>query len=342
MKNIEENNTEAYEEDAEMYEHFNLKVDKGQELIRIDKFLVNRIENASRTKIKASAENGNILVNNKPVKPNYRIKPFDVISIVLPNPPRDTDLLAEEIPLDIVYEDNDIILINKQAGMVVHPAYGNYRGTLINALLFHFKNLPHSQENKHRPGLVHRIDKDTSGIIILAKNDFSMANLANQFFERTINRKYVAICWGNLKEDNGTIRANLGRNPKNRKQMTVYSDPDAGKHAVTHYKVIERFKYLTMVECKLETGRTHQIRVHFQHIGHPLFGDELYGGNRVLKGQNTGKYKQFAEKSLANFNRQALHAKSLEFKHPTSGKTMFFDSELPDDMKKIIDDWRNI
>lgn len=332
-----EDNFEETEDESELYEHFKLTMTKGQELLRIDKFLMTRIENATRSKLQAAANSGNILVNGIPVKPNYRVKPFDVISIVLSKPPKTNEIIAEDIPLDICYEDQTIVIVNKPPGLVVHPAYGHYSGTLVNALMYHFNNLPVSKGNEIRPGLVHRIDKDTSGILVLAKTEMALVHLAKQFFDRTVDRKYIALVWGKLADEKGTITGNTGRSIRDRKIMDVFPDGSMGKHAVTHYKVIERFKYCTLVECKLETGRTHQIRVHFQHIGHPLFCDELYGGKAVLKGQNTGQYKQFIQKCFAHLNRQALHAKSLEITHPESGEKMFFDSDLPKDFSTVLD-----
>jgi 23S rRNA pseudouridine1911/1915/1917 synthase len=329
------------EEENELFEHFNLTLTRGQELLRIDKFLMTRIENATRSKLQAAAHAGTILVNGKAVKPNYRVKPFDKISIVLSKPPKTNEIIAENIPIEICYEDDTLVIVNKEAGMVVHPAYGHYTGTLINALMFHFNNLPFAKGNEIRPGLVHRIDKDTTGILVLAKTEIALAHLGKQFFDRTVHRKYIALVWGKLQEEEGTITGNTGRSIRDRKIMDVFPDGSMGKHAVTHYKVLERFKYHTLVECKLETGRTHQIRVHFQHIGHPLFADELYGGMSILKGQNTGQYKQFILKCLNTLNRQALHAKSLEFIHPETGKTMFFDSELPEDFNKVLEMIRN-
>lgn len=342
----EEFDLEQDNEQDELYEHFRLEVTKGQELIRIDKFLVNRIENVTRTKIQNAAEAGNILVNGKPVKSNYRIKPLDVITIVMAHPPREKELIPENIPINIIYEDDDVVLVNKEPGMVVHPGFGNYSGTLLNALMYHFKNLPPHQGKKAehdelRPGLVHRIDKNTSGIVILAKTEFALAHLAKQFFDKTTKRTYVALVWGDLKNDSGTIIGHVGRDLKDRKRMAVFPDGMHGKHAVTHYKVLERFGYVTLVECKLETGRTHQIRVHFKYIGHPLFNDDTYGGDKILKGNNTTKYKQFIENCFQLMPRHALHAKSLGFIHPTTKKEMYFDSELPSDMLMVIHKWRN-
>jgi len=325
--------------EGDFYEHHRIVCDKGQTLLRIDKFLHNRLENTSRTKLQASADAGNILVNDKPVKSNYRIKPYDVISIVLAHPPRVIELIPENIPLNIVYEDDDVVVINKPAGLVVHPGYGNYTGTLVNALMYHFENMP-SQAGDLRPGLVHRLDKNTSGIMLMAKNEYALAFLAKQFFNRTTKRTYQALVWGNLKEEKGTITGHIGRSLQDRKIMAVFPDGEYGKHAVTHYKVLEPFSYVTLVECKLETGRTHQIRAHMKHIGHPLFNDEVYGGDRILKGTTFSKYKSFVENCFELCPRHALHAKSLGFVHPTTGKELFFDSELPDDMQQLLDKWR--
>lgn len=336
MNNIEE--PEGEEQD--LYEHHRLVMSKGQQLLRIDKFLMTRIENATRTKIQQAAEAGNILVNDKPVKSNYKVKPFDVISIVMAHPPRVTEIQPENIPLDVVYEDDQLVVINKQAGLVVHPGFGNYSGTLVNALMFHFQDLPMFNENTTRPGLVHRLDKDTTGIMVVAKNEIALAKLAKQFFDRTTQRSYIALVWGDFAEDTGRIQGFIGRNIRDRKQMDVFDSEELGKYAVTHYKVLERFGYVTLVECKLETGRTHQIRVHFKHIGHPLFCDELYGGKKILKGTTFSKYKQFIENNFDLLNRQALHAKSLGFVHPVSGESLFFDSNLADDLLKVLEKWR--
>jgi 23S rRNA pseudouridine1911/1915/1917 synthase len=337
------NGNEEYngEEQSELFEHYRFVVDKRQSLLRIDKYLVNRIENASRTKIQTAADAGNILINNKPVKSNYKVKPQDVITIVLPHPPREIEIIPQNIPVNIIYEDDVLLVVNKEPGMVVHPAYGNYTGTLVNALAFHLKDNPLFASGELRPGLVHRIDKDTSGTLVIAKNEMAMNKLASQFFNRTIDRKYVALVWGDLKADEGTILGNIGRNPRDRKQMYVFEDGSDGKHAVTHYKVLERLGYVNLVECKLETGRTHQIRVHFKYIGHPIFNDALYGGDQVIKGTTFTRYKQFVQNCFKLLPRQALHAKSLAFTHPVSGQWMTFDSELPDDMQQVIDRWRN-
>lgn len=331
---------EILDEDQELYEHYHIIVDKGQALLRIDKFLMNRLDSVSRSKIQAAAHAGNILVNDISVKPNYKVKPNDVISIVLAQPPREFELIPENIPINIVYEDNDIIIVNKDAGMVVHPGHGNYTGTLVNALIYHFKQLPKKGTDDQRPGLVHRIDKNTSGILLIAKNEIAQAKLAKEFFDHTIDRKYIALVWGDFKDDEGTITGNIGRSIKDRKIMSVFPDGDSGKSAITHYKVIERFGYITLIECKLETGRTHQIRAHLKYAGHPLFNDETYGGNIILKGTTFTKYKQFIENCFKILPRQALHAKSLGFIHPSTGKNIFFDSDLPRDMQEVLDKWR--
>ncbi|HOF46315.1 MAG TPA: RluA family pseudouridine synthase, partial [Bacteroidales bacterium] len=281
------------------------------------------------------------IVNGKPVKQNYRVKPFDVISILMPYPPREIEIIPENIPLDIVYEDDDIIIINKNAGLVVHPGYGNYTGTLVNALTYYFLNKIDNQGNPINPLLVHRIDKDTSGLLLVAKSEYAQIKLANDFYHHTIHRKYYALVWGDFKEDEGTVTAHIGRNPKDRLVMTVFPDGESGKHAVTHYKVVERFGYVTLIECQLETGRTHQIRVHLKSIRHPLFNDATYGGDRILKGTTFTKYRQFIQNCFKLLPRQALHAKSLGFTHPITGKQLFFDSPLPEDMQAVIDKWRN-
>ena len=324
----------------ELFEHHRIVVDKGQQVMRIDKYLVNRLVNTSRSKIQAAAEAGSILVNEQAVKSNYKIKPEEVISIVLPHPPRDTEILPEDIPLDVVFEDEHILVINKTAGLVVHPGVGNYSGTLINALYYYFRDLPLFQTGDMRPGLVHRLDKNTSGILLIAKTELSHNRLAKQFYERTTSRKYLALVWGSLDEEEGRIEGHIGRDLKDRKKMTVFSDGSQGKPAVTHYKLLERLGYLSLVECQLETGRTHQIRVHFKHIRHPLFNDETYGGDQILKGTTFTKYKQFVQNCFQILPRHALHAKSLGFEHPATGEKMFFDSELPEDMTQVIEKWR--
>ncbi len=331
---------EESEDQQELFEHYRFKSDPGQSLLRIDKYLSDRLENTSRTCIQNAANAGNILVNNRPVKPNYKIKPGDIIQIVLPTPPREIELIPENIPLNIVYEDDDVLVVNKEPGMVVHPAYGNYTGTLVNALMWHFKDLPLFNTGETRPGLVHRIDKNTSGILVVAKNEYALNRLSKQFFERTTDRRYNALVWGIPDPPEGTITGNVGRNIKDRKIMQVFKDGSEGKPAVTHYKVLEDLGYISLVECKLETGRTHQIRVHFSYIKHSLFNDQEYGGDQILKGTTFTKYQQFIKNCFKILPRQALHAKSLAFDHPVTGKRMSFDSDLPDDMQMVIDKWR--
>lgn len=328
------------EQEQELFEHHRFVVDPGQELLRIDKYLMYKLSGVSRTKIQAAAEAGNIVVQDKPIKSSYKVKPEDVISILLPHPPKVFELIAEDIPLNIVYEDDEIIIVNKQPGLVVHPGYSNYTGTLVNALLWHFQHLPKASEEM-RPGLVHRLDKDTSGIMVVAKTEYSLAFLAKQFFDRTNDRRYYALVWGDFEEDEGTITGNIGRSLKDRKVQEVFPDGEHGKHAVTHWKVLERFGYVTLVECKLETGRTHQIRIHMRYIGHPLFNDTTYGGDRIWKGTTFTKYKQFIDNCFELCPRQALHAKSLGFIHPKTKQYVSFDSELPADMTALLDKWRS-
>ena len=327
------------EENQELFEHYKFEADKGQEPLRVDKFLMNFIENASRNKIQQSARDGYVHVNGNPVKVNYKVKGGDIVTVEYKNPPREHELIPEDIPINIIYEDDDILIVNKEAGMVVHPGFGNWEGTLVNALAFHFKNLPNMGDDT-RPGLVHRIDKNTSGILIIAKNEKSMTVMGDKFANRDLQRRYLALVWGDMKEDDGTITGHIGRSLKNRKVMDVFPDGEFGKHAVTHWKVVERLGYTTLVECKLETGRTHQIRSHFKHIGHPLFNDEEYGGDRILKGTTFTKYKQFVQNCFKICDRQALHAKSLEFLHPNTEKKMKFDSDLPEDFSILLDKWR--
>jgi 23S rRNA pseudouridine1911/1915/1917 synthase len=324
----------------ELFEHHRFKADPGQSLLRIDKFLSDRLENTSRTRIQNAANAGNLLVNNNPVKPNYKVKPGDIVQLVLPTPPREIELIPENIPLNIIYEDDDVLVVNKEPGMVVHPAYGNYTGTLINALMWHFRDLPLFNTGESRPGLVHRLDKNTSGILVIAKNEFALNRLSRQFYERTTDRRYNALVWGIPDLLEGTITGNIGRNIKDRKIMQVFKDDSEGKAAITHYKVIEDLGYISLIECKLETGRTHQIRVHFSHIKHPLFNDEEYGGDQILKGTTFTKYQQFIKNCFKILPRQALHAKSLAFDHPVTGKRLLFDSNLPDDMQQVIEKWR--
>lgn len=334
---MQENSLEDIDND-DLYEHYRFTASVGQVPLRVDKFLMNFIENATRNKIQQAAKAGNILVNDAAVKQNYKVKPHDVVRVVLAHPPHENLLVAEDIPLDIVYEDNEVIVVNKPAGMVVHPGHGNYSGTLVNGLIHHIENLPIN--SNERPGLVHRIDKDTSGLLVVAKSDFALAHLSKQFFDRTTQRLYYALVWGTIEEDEGTIEGHIGRHFKNRLQMDVFPDGEHGKPAITHFKVLERLTYVTLVQCKLETGRTHQIRAHFKHIGHTLFNDERYGGNEVLKGTTFTKYKQFVENCFKVLPRQALHAKTLGFTHPTTGKFLQFDSEIPEDMQACLEKWR--
>ncbi len=327
------------QEEQDLYEHLRILVDKGQSLLRIDKFLMHRIENASRNRIQNAIEQGNVLVNDKTVKASYKVKPLDVISVVLPHPPRDTEVYPEELPLNIIYEDDDVLVVNKEAGMVVHPGYNNYTGTLVNGLVFHFQQLPTLPGNDGRPGLVHRIDKDTSGLLLISKNERSMTYLARQFFEHIITRKYLALAWGDLEQD-GTVDGYIGRSVSDRRVMAIYDDPEKGKWSVTHYKVLERLNYVTLIECQLETGRTHQIRAHMKHIGHPLFSDATYGGDKIIKGTVFSKYKQFVENCFELMPRQALHAQTLGFTHPSTKKYMHFEAPLPQDFKAVLEKWR--
>ena len=333
------NHTDIEELEEELFEHFRFDVPKGQLLLRIDKFLMNLIPNATRNKIQNAASAGDIYVNDVPVKSNYRVKPLDVVRIMLSHPPFENRVDPENIPLNIVYEDSTLLLINKPADFVVHPGHGNYTGTLVNALAYHFENLP--MNSSERPGLVHRIDKDTTGLLVIAKTEAAMTHLAKQFEAKTTEREYIALVWGTVKEDEGTIEGNIARHVKDRMQMAVFEDPNIGKPAVTHYKVLERFGYVTLVSCILETGRTHQIRVHMKHLGHPLFNDARYGGDLILKGTTFTKYKQFIDNCFKILPRQALHAKTLGFVHPTTGEMMRFDTELPQDMQDCIEKWRN-
>ncbi len=323
----------------ELFEHFRFTADPGQTPLRIDKFLHNYLENTSRSRIQSAANAGNILSNGSPVKPNYRVKPGDIVSLVLPHPPRKIKLIPEDIPLDIIFEDEDVIVLNKQAGLVVHPGYGNYSGTLVNALMYHLKDNPLFHSGEERPGLVHRIDKNTSGLLVVAKNELALNKLASQFFHKTSKRTYAALVWGDMKDEEGTIIGHLGRNPKNRKQMHVFPDGDQGKEAVTHYRVLERLGYVNLVECRLETGRTHQIRVHFQYLGHPLFNDPEYGGDRILRGTTFTKYKQFVQNCFDLIPGQALHARTLGFVHPSSGEDMLFDAPFPAGFSSVLQKW---
>ena len=325
--------------EKDVFEHYKFIADKGQNPLRVDKFLLNFLEFATRNKIQSSIKAGNIRVNNEIVKSNYKVRGGDVVTVVLDYPKEKNELIPQDIPLDIVYEDDDLLIVNKEAGMVVHPGFGNYDGTLVNALAFHINNLPNIS-GEDRPGLVHRLDKNTSGIIVIAKTESAMINLSKKFADRDLDRKYIALVWGDIKDDKGTITGNIGRSLKNRKVMDVFPDAEYGKHAITHYVVLERFGYTTLIECKLETGRTHQIRAHLKHIGHPLFNDNEYGGDVILKGTTFTKYRQFIQNCFKICNRQALHAKSLGFVHPNTKKEVYFDSELADDMQQLILKWR--
>ncbi len=324
-----------------LYEHFRVVVDKGQAPVRIDKYLFERIVNVSRNRIQTAADAGFVMANGKPVKSSYKVKPLDVLTVMMDRPKYDNDIVPEDIPLDIVYEDDDLMVINKPAGLVVHPGCGNYHGTLVNAIAWHLRDVPSYNPNDPQVGLVHRIDKDTSGLLVVAKTPDAKTSLGLQFYNKTTKREYNALVWGIIDEDEGTVEGNIGRNPKDRMQMAVMSDPEQGKHAVTHYHVLERLGYVTLVKCVLETGRTHQIRVHMKHIGHVLFNDERYGGHEILKGTHFSKYKQFVNNCFEICPRQALHAKTLGFVHPRTGKEMFFTSELPEDMANLLERWRN-
>ena len=326
---------------GELFEHHRFVADPGQGITRVDHFLVNRVENASRTKIQEAANAGCILVNNKPVKSNYRVKPSDVVSIVLSFPPREITIIPENIPLPVVHEDESLIVINKPPGLVVHPGHGNYTGTLVNGLAWHFRDKPWFTPGDPRPGLVHRIDKDTSGLMVVAKTEMAKVHLARQFFDKTTTRAYLALAWGTPDPLEGTINGHIGRSTKDRMQMAVYPGGEQGKPATTHYKVVEKLGYVSLVECRLETGRTHQIRAHFKYLGHPLFNDKRYGGDIILKGTTFAKYQQFVQNCFTMLPRQALHAKTLGFIHPATGKEMKFDSELPEDISKVIEKWRD-
>ncbi len=341
MMEYNEEPEEEQDEQPELYEHYRFVADPGQQPLRVDKFLVNRIMNASRSKIQAAAQAGNILVDEKSAKSNQKVKAGQTVTVVMEYPRRSVDLIAQDIPLDIVYEDDHLLVIDKPAGMVVHPGYGNFEGTLVNALVYHYKNLPMFNGDDSRPGLVHRIDKDTSGLLVIAKNDVAKYHLASQFFHKTSYRRYLALVWGTFEEEEGTIDAHIGRSLKDRKVMSVFPEGEFGKDAVTHYKVVERLGYVTLVECRLETGRTHQIRAHMKYIKHPLFNDAQYGGDQILKGTTFTKYKQYVENCFKICPRQALHARSLGFVHPVTNEYMQFDSELPEDMTQLLDKWRN-
>ena len=323
-----------------MFEHYRFVADKGQTLLRVDKFLVARMEKSSRNRIQQAAEAGCILVNGKAVKSNYRVKPLDVVTIVMDRPRYELEIIAEDIPLDIVYEDDSLLVVNKPPGLVVHPGHGNYHGTLVNALAYHFKDNPNYDVNDPRMGLVHRIDKDTSGLLVVAKTPNAKTHLGKQFFDKTTKREYVAIVWGTPSPENGRIEGNIGRSLKDRLQMAVFPDGDMGKHAVTHYETIESFGYVSVVKCRLETGRTHQIRVHMKHIGHPLLNDARYGGDQILRGTTSAKYRQFVMNCFDICPRQALHARTLGFVHPETGEELFFSAPVPDDMTTMIEKWR--
>ncbi len=329
------------EKHNEIFEHHFFTADPGQKPLRIDKFLRDKIQNASRSKIQQAADEGFIIVNGVAVKSNYKIRPGDEISVMRDKEPKNNELIAQDLPIEIVYEDKSVIVVNKSAGMVVHPGYSHEDGTLVNGLKYHLADNPYFQTEEMRPGLVHRLDKDTSGLIVIAKNEHALTHLSKQFADRTTGRLYTAVIWGLPKEPEGTIIGHLGRHPKNRKTMHVFPEGEHGKHAVTHYKVVEDLGYLSIIECRLETGRTHQIRAHMKHIGHPLFNDAEYGGDKILRGTRFSKYKQFVDNAFKVLPRQALHAKTLSFDHPDSNKRMEFYSELPDDMTKLIEKWRN-
>lgn len=339
MQEFAENSEENDEE--ELFEHYSFTAGKDQKQLRIDKFLSNFIENSSRTKIQNTAHAGNIRVNGQPVKPNYKVKPGDEIKVVMSHPPHENLIVPQDIPLHIVFEDDQVVVVNKPAGIVVHPGHGNYSGTLVNALKFHFDNLPSMSAELERPGLVHRIDKDTSGLLVIAKTEFAMNHLAQQFHNRTTRRIYTALVWGNVEDDHGTVTGNIGRHLTDRMQMAVFPDGSHGKHAVTHYTVVERFGYVTLLECRLETGRTHQIRAHMKFIGHTLFNDERYGGDRILKGTTFTKYRQFVDNCFQICPRQALHARTLGFEHPVTHEQMDFESPVPDDITLVLEKWRN-
>ncbi len=330
-------------EDKELFEVYKITADPGQKPLRVDKFLLDRLEATSRNKIQEAAKEGNILVNEKPVKSNYKVKPLDVIQMVVREEPKELVLIPQDIPIEVIYEDDDLIIVNKEAGLVVHPGHGNYKGTLINALIYHFGQLPTSPELNHRPGLVHRIDKNTSGLLVIAKKEEAMTKLAKQFFDRTIDRKYYALVWGDVKEENGTIKTNLARSLKNRKVMDTFEfEGEIGKHAITNYKVVKRLGYVTLVECKLETGRTHQIRIHMKSIGHPLFNDPEYGGEKILKGQNSASYRKFIQNCFDLIPGQALHARSLSFEHPTTKESKSFEIGVPEGFQKIMEKFEKI
>jgi len=327
------------EKDDELYEHFRFVADKGQSPIRLDKFLMDRIQNSTRSRIQAAIEAGTVQLNEQPTKNSYKIKPNDVVRVLLSQPPREDVVLPENIPLEIIYEDDELLVVNKPAGMVVHPAYNNYTGTLVNALTYHFQNLPTGRNGTGRPGLVHRIDKDTSGLLVIAKTEYAMAHLAKQFFDHSIERTYIAVIWGQPDQLEGTINVHIGRSEKDRRVVAPYPDGSQGKHAITHYKVLKPMYYVSQIQCNLETGRTHQIRSHMKYIGHPLFNDETYGGHKIVKGTTFAKYAQFVENCFKILPRQALHAKSLGFIHPTTKEKLHFESPLPVEFTELIEKW---
>ncbi len=330
---------EIEDDEIELFEHHRILVDKGQSLMRIDKFLTEKVANATRNKVQRAIDAGFVLVNGQPTKANYKIKPSDEIRVVLEKPPRETDVMPENIPLDIVYEDSHLLVVNKPAGMVVHPAHGNWTGTLVNGLVYHFQNLPEMKGNAGRPGLVHRIDKDTSGLLVIAKSEEAMTHLAAQFYHHTIERTYLALVWSEPENESGTIIGHVGRSAKDRKVMDVYPDGNQGKHAVTHWKVLKKLRYVSLVQCNLETGRTHQIRAHMKFLGHPLFNDAMYGGDKIRKGTQFSKYKAFVQNCFDLMPRQALHAMSLGFIHPVSKEKLYFETPLPNDFQSVLDRW---
>ncbi|MGB3586511.1 MAG: RluA family pseudouridine synthase [Tunicatimonas sp.] len=332
-------NTEEAEESEELFEHHRLVASPNQELLRLDKYLITFLPNVTRSKVQAAIKEGYVLVNEQPVKSNYKVRPDDEIVVSLPTPPRDTDVHPEDIPLNIVYEDDYLLVVNKPAGMVVHPAYQNWSGTLVNALVYHFQQLPHMQGNEGRPGLVHRIDKDTSGLLVIAKTEQAMTGLAKQFFHHSIERTYLALVWGEPEEPQGTIDVHLGRSLKDRRVTAAFPKGDVGRNAITHYKVLRTLRYVSLLQCQLETGRTHQIRAHMKYLGHPLFNDALYGGSEIRKGTKFTKYKQFVDNCFKLMPRQSLHAKSLGFEHPVTKEQLFFDSELPEDFQAVLAKW---
>lgn len=329
------------DEEVDLFEHHRIIIDKGQALTRIDKFLSEKIANATRNKVQQAIDAGSVLVNGNPTKANYKVKPLDEIRVLLEKPPKESEIYAENIPLDIVYEDSYLLLVNKPAGMVVHPAHGNWTGTLVNGLVYYFENLPEMKGNTGRPGLVHRIDKDTSGLLVIAKTEEAMTGLASQFFHHTISRTYIALVWGEPEKDEGTIIGNVGRSAKNRKVMDVYPDGEQGKHAVTHWKVLKRLRYVTLIQCNLETGRTHQIRAHMRYLGHPLFNDAMYGGDKIRKGTQFSKYKTFVQNCFDLMPRQALHAQSLGFIHPITKEKLYFEVPLPADFQSVLEKWES-